>query len=90
MLKSWHSTLFIHRYDKERFQAREEYFRMVTHFLSTFEFESTLERDVWTLHSEGKSLREIASITNQVSKDGALKIIRRLQRAMKDGNTSGH
>lgn len=90
MLKSWHSTLFIHRFDQERFSARQQYFELVTQFLHSYEFDSELEREIWFLHSEGKSLREIAKITGQVSKDGALKIIRKLLRAMKDGTTSGH
>jgi hypothetical protein len=90
MLKSWHSTLFIHRYDRERFTARQHYFELVTQFLHSHEFESDLEREIWFLHSEGKSLRDIAKETGQVSKDGALKIIRKLQRSMRDGNTSGH
>lgn len=90
MLKSWHSTLFIHRYEKERFTARQQYFEIVTQFLHSHEFESELEREIWFLHSEGKSLREIATITGEVSKDGALKIIRKLLRSMKDGTTSGH
>lgn len=90
MLKSWHSTLFIHRYDKERFSARQQYFELATQFLNAHEFNSDLEREVWFLHSEGKSLREIANETGKVSKDGALKIIKSLRKAMKDGNTNGH
>lgn len=90
MLKSWHSTLFIHRFDKERFNARQQYFEMATHFLHSFKFASALERHIWELHADGKSLREIAKTTTQVSKDGALKMIKKLQRAMRDGNTSGH
>lgn len=82
MLKSWHSTMFIHRFDKERFSARQQYFEIATHFLGQYEFESETDREVWFLHSEGKSLRDIATITKKVSKDGALKIIKRLQKAM--------
>lgn len=89
-LKTWHSQIFANRYNQELFHARQHYFEMATHFLHSYEFDSELEREVWFLHSEGKSLREIARATGKVSKDGALKIIHRLTRAMKDGNTSGH
>lgn len=90
MLKSWHSTLFIHRFDKDRFEARQTYFHLATQFLYAYEFESELDEEIWRLHSDGLSLREIAKQTGKVSKDGAQKIIHRLQRAMKDQNTSGH
>lgn len=90
MLKSWHSTIFINKFDSARFAAKQKYFEMVTHFLNAHTFTSDLEHQVWLLHSEGKSLREIARETGKVSKDGALKIIRKLLIEMRDRNTDGH
>lgn len=86
MLKSWHSTMFIHRYDQERFTARQKYFELATHFLHRHRFDSTLEQQIWFLHAEGRSLREIAAETGKTSKDGALKVVRKLQKAMRDEN----
>jgi hypothetical protein len=87
MLKQWHSTMFIHRFDKERFEAKQTYFEHASNFLHTHRFELHIDREVWALHAEGKSLREIAKLlsndTFQLSKDGALKIIRKLQRKMR-------
>lgn len=90
MLKSWHHFRFQAQYDPDTFSAREKYYQLATHFLHSHTFHSELERQVWFLHSEGKSVREIAKETGEVSKDGALKIIKALQRAMRDDNTSGH
>lgn len=87
MLKSWHSWTFIHHYNAETFAARQQYYELASHFLNGHKFESATEREVWRLHSEGDSLRKIANeISKQgtaMSKDGALKIIRSLLKAMK-------
>lgn len=84
MLKTWHSTQFARRFNKERFDARRDYFDRATHFLHSHPFRSVLEKTIWELHSEGKSLREIAKETGKVSKDGALKVIRALLIEMKN------
>lgn len=87
MLKSWHSTKFFYRFDEDRFLARKDYFELATQFLGTHRFESEIDREVWRLHTEGESLRKIANhLTSQgspMSKDGALKIIRALLKAMR-------
>lgn len=88
MLKAWHSTMFVHRFDEGKFTARQRYYEMATHFLQSHRFESEVEREVWRLHADGESLRKIASQVSEagmaISKDGALKIIRSLLKAMKE------
>ncbi len=45
--------------DKDSFQAKSEYFRLATHFLNEHTFEDPLDRYIWEMHSEGKSIRDI-------------------------------
>ncbi len=78
MLKTWHSSHFARRYNPETFEAKKVYFDDATEFLNTYKFKTRLERTIWELHTEGRSLREIAKETGKVSKDGALKIIKQL------------
>lgn len=89
MLKSWHSTMFVHRFDEGRFTARQKYYELATQFLTSHNFQSEVDREVWRLHTEGESLRKIAmELTAQgttMSKDGAMKIVRTLLRVMKSG-----
>lgn len=82
MLKTWHSRDFARRFNEDRFSAKQEYFLAAVHLLERFKFETALDKEIWTLHADGKSLREIAAITQRVSKDGALKVIRRIQKYM--------
>jgi len=85
MLKSWHSTLFAHRFDPVRFEARQKYYDNAQKFLLIHNFSTEIEREVWELHADGKSLREISSkLDKRVSKDGALKIIRNLLAIMRN------
>lgn len=57
---------------------------MASHFLHTHQFTSHLDKMVWELHSEGKSLREIAKEISiaTLSKDGVSKIVHRIQGIM--------
>jgi hypothetical protein len=43
----------------QRFEAKQEYYRLAGHFLYDHKFSSTLEKMIWQLHSEGLSIREI-------------------------------
>jgi len=83
MLKSWHSTKFINKFDDTRFMARQAYFDDARDFLLSHYFKTNIEKEVWRLHSEGLSLREIAKEAGSLSKDGAMKIIKSLAIEMK-------
>lgn len=45
-------------------EQKQEYYRMATHFLEEYTFESKLEKEIWRLHSEGLGYRPII---NQLS-----------------------
>lgn len=86
-LKTWHSSYFISRYTTESFERKESYYRLCSHFLWDYSFQSNLEREIWRLHSEGMSLRDIAkSLRSQrikLNKDNVNKIIVKLVQIMR-------
>lgn len=59
-LKEWDSSITL-RYDKHIIASKEEYFRLAGKFLFSYEFESERDTAIWQLHSDGLSLREIAT-----------------------------
>lgn len=91
-LKTWHSTYFIHRYTKETFEAKAEYYRMACHFLYEYDFENNLDRIIWELHSDGKSFRDISIHLKKnkihANKDKINKIVTKLVEIMKTYQTS--
>ncbi len=42
-------------------EAKEEYYRMAGHFTHEYKFSNENEKNIWILHSEGLSLRDIAA-----------------------------
>ena len=42
------------------YKSKEEYYRLAGHFLHDHVFEDKLDKDIWTMHAEGMSLREIS------------------------------
>jgi hypothetical protein len=93
-LKTWHSSYFISRYTPETFERKEAYYRLCSHFLWDYEFESNLEREIWRLHSEGMSLRDIAQSLRskriKLNKDNVNKIIIKLIKIMRTSQSEGH
>lgn len=46
-------------------QATEEYYYMATHFLNDNKFENRLDQIIWEYHTNGISIRDIASTLNK-------------------------
>lgn len=71
----------------DSFENRQEYYRLVGHFLHEHQFKSAFDRIVWQLHGEGKSTREIVahlkSKNFKVYSDKVNKAILALRKAMK-------
>lgn len=84
MLKRWDSTWFFNNCDELQFKTRHRYFIMATHFLNSHDFESRFERRIWSLHCEGFSCREIASVVDS-SKTTVNDIIVFLKKIMRRG-----
>ena len=70
----------------ERFNSREEYYRLAGQFLHSYKFESNLDKLVWTYHSDGLSVREIAKQLGQhrirLTRNPVHQIIKRLANIM--------
>ena len=60
--KRFHSFDFRNYFkDQTFFYKREEYFQKSSYFLNHYHFNSEKEKSIWELHSEGLSIRKIAS-----------------------------
>lgn len=88
MLKVWHSRLYTHhffsakgftgakrRIDDEAavFQAKCDYWRLAEHMLVDHKFNSSQEKKIWKLHSDGLSIREIVDELNKKKISGFYK-----------------
>jgi hypothetical protein len=60
LLLTWHSRYFVYKYSSLGFQSKQVYFEMAQDFLNEHPFASDWDIQVWTLHTEGLSIREIA------------------------------
>lgn len=58
-LKEWHSHYFQGRHNPAGFLIQREYYYRASQFLNSYNFESELERNIWALHANGKSYRQI-------------------------------
>lgn len=50
------------------YKSREEYYRMAGRFLWDFTFDNKLEHKIWSLHSEGMSIRDIGALIRKTDK----------------------
>jgi len=80
MLKRWHSFDFPKK-DQEKVEQQRQYFLDAAWFLTHFKGFKRFERRVWTLHTDGLSLREIAARL-KVNKDKVHAIVKNLQGKM--------
>ncbi len=87
MLKNWDASWFISNFTADEFYEKQQYFQMTVAFLHCHQFSSSLEEQVWMLHSEGCSYPQIVTRLrtdeNKVNKDSVNKIIARLSKAMR-------
>ncbi len=59
-LKVWHDSYFKNRNKVKSFFDVQRYYELATQLIHTYPFRTIKERNVWTMHAEGKSEREIA------------------------------
>lgn len=79
-LKQYDAPWFYHYASKnpEVMIAKQEYFYNATQMLQTGMFENATEKEIWALHSDGKSLRAIAKEVG-FNKDNVHAIVKKLQ-----------
>jgi DNA-binding NarL/FixJ family response regulator len=87
-LKRWDSLYFHVRHTPQEFALKKDYFRKAGFFLNEFHFQSNQEKQIWALHAEGLSYREIADqLRNKfkkINKDKVNKIVTQLKNIMKE------
>lgn len=85
-LKAWHAHYFQCRYTEVEFSLKQEYFRKASIFFWDYDFESHTEQEIWRLHAEGFSLRDISELLKsggiKMNKDTVNKTILRLTAIM--------
>lgn len=92
-LKEWSSAFYRPR--NTRLQAsREPYFRLASHFLHDYQFETERDRVIWEYHAEGLQVHEIVDTLKKVkmplSRTRVYHTIQRLANSMKAMYLSGH
>lgn len=60
MLKTWDSLYFLERYEPEAFKEKQRYYELAVQFLETHMFETSKQKDVWSMWANGASIRAIA------------------------------
>lgn len=72
--------------------AKEEYYRMATHFLNEHNFDSELDKVIWEYHTNGISMRNIVLLLAKVNikrqRDQVWRCINRLEQTMKGFNVT--
>lgn len=81
-LKQYDNSYYMARYTPLEFGNKQEYYIKAQHFLVEHAFETEQEKQIWKLHSEGFSLREIAKIIKKFKKDKVAAILTRLKEVM--------
>lgn len=61
-LKKWHSTYLQQRYTPEAYAAAERYYHLASDYLHNGTFDSTKDKRIWELHTEGLTFRKIATL----------------------------
>lgn len=86
-LKEW-SSKFARKKSLESMIAKQTYYNLATQFLNIFAFETELEKVVWTYHTEGISVRNIAKTLKKakikkINRQKVWLIVKKLRTAMK-------
>jgi len=87
-LKVWHSEHFQKpSRQPERFEEKRDYYILATQFLESFEFQTHLQRRIWTFHAHGFSLRAIGRFVGK-DKDHVHGVVRSLKTQMMGAHES--
>lgn len=65
-LKVWSSDFANQKFLKN-WETKAAYYSAAQEFLNNFQFETELDKVIWTYHSEGISIRSIAKLLNQMN-----------------------
>lgn len=86
---SSHRFIIGHNYVKESWEAKQEYYRLASHFLNDHVFEASLDKTIWEYHSNALSVRDIAIVLKKagvlkMTKSSVLNVVQRLSDIMKE------
>jgi len=85
-LRVWHSYRFIDKHEPLTAETKEEYYRMSGHFLNEYKFQDKTDKFIWSKHSAGVGVREIARLLirkgYKIKKSSVHLIVSRLEEEM--------
>lgn len=73
---------FQDRNSYDSFKNKERYYQLAGHFLHENTFDSDLHKNIWELHSEGLSYRDISEKIKVLQKTQICKIVKTLKEQM--------
>lgn len=76
-MKAWHDNKF-KKLTPDEFAAKQAYYTKARHFLLEHKFVNKLDKEVWAMHAEGESYRDIAIKINKAG-TATLAIINRIK-----------
>lgn len=68
-----------------QYEATEEYFRLCRHYLTNGAFKSDLDKEIWSMHTEGATYRNIAEKLSQHTTT-VFRKVKRYKKLMKKGD----
>lgn len=87
-LKRWDGRYFRNEYNSTTFEAKKTYYQEAGKFLNYYKFQSILDKKIWTLHSDGLTVRAIVIELEQrgykIYKFKVQETIKRLAQVMLD------
>lgn len=94
-LKSWSAKFVREGSPLELIESKTAYYQMATNFLNDYDFETELEKIIWTYHSEAISYRNIAKLLKEskvieTNRTTIWQIVKRLGESMKKMYLSGY
>lgn len=73
---------FFERNTYDTFKNKERYYQLAGHFLHEHTFETKLDKEIWELHSEGLSYRDISEKIKILQKSQVCKVVKTLKELM--------
>lgn len=73
---------FFERNTYDSFRNKERYYQLAGHFLHEHNFQTYLDKEIWRLHSEGLSYRDISEQIKVLKKTQICKVVKTLKEQM--------
>ncbi len=83
LLKEWDSNFFRNNFNEIKYEATVQYYKNARRLLLTYPFENKTHEEIWRLHCEGITEREIAKRIRRYKKSMVHYLISNISRLIK-------